>query len=206
MKQGSAEWLQARVGKVTASRVHDVVGRSKRDQKPLQAYHDYLAELVAERLTLQTYEHYVNAAMEWGIEQEEFAATAYEVASGEFVDTIGYVEHPTIDGAGASPDRLVGDDGLVEIKCPTTGTHIKTLLSETIDPKYIAQMQWQMACTGRLWCDFVSYDPRLPEEYRLFIKRVERDDEYIADAEAKVREFLDEVSATVEALKEKWAA
>ncbi len=200
-EQLTGEWFAQRVGKVTASKLWAVQSMAKKDGRPLQAREDYFAELVAERLTGETYEHYVNDAMRWGVEQEQGARIAYEFTQDVDVELAGFVEHPTISASGASPDGLVGDDGLVEIKCPNTSTHIKTLLGGQIDKKYIVQMQWQMACTDRAWCDYVSYDPRLPEQYRMYVQRVERDDEYIKTAEAAVVAFLDEITATIEALR-----
>jgi hypothetical protein len=140
--------------------------------------------------------------MKWGIETEPEARTAYEFMMDREVTLVGFVIHPSIDMAGASPDGLVADDGLVEIKCPNTATHIKTLLTDTIAEEYLKQMQWQMLCCDRAWCDFVSYDPRLPARMQLFVKRVAREDG--AEIEQQVRDFLKEVDATVEALSQKF--
>jgi putative phage-type endonuclease len=194
--QRTAQWFAERCGKVTASRVSDVLA-VKRDGKPTAARNRYLAEIVAEQLTGDTGEHFVNRAMQWGIEQEPFARSAYEAKMGVLVDEVGFIPHPTIELAGASPDGLVGTDGLVEIKCPTRETHVETLIRGTADPQYIPQMQWQMACTGRTWCDFVSFDPRFEGKYELFIARVERDDEYIKQMEDGVEAFIEEIAATI---------
>lgn len=197
--QGSAEWHSLRLGKVTASRVADVLAKIKSGEAAARA--NYRAELIAERLTGVAAESFTNAAMQWGIEQEPFARAAYEVHADELVNQIGFVDHPRIAMSGASPDGLVGIDGLVEFKCPNTANHIATLISGAVPSKYIPQMAWQMACTERKWCDFCSYDPRLPEDLRLFVKRVDRDDKYIAELEAEVEKFLDEVIGTINLLR-----
>lgn len=192
IEQGSPEWYAARLGKVTASRVPDMLAKTKTGWGASRA--NYMAELIAERLTGVVAEGYTNAAMQWGTEYEPEAKTAYEFMTDREVKPAGFVIHPEIADSGASPDGFVGDDGLVEIKCPTTATHIETLTAQEVPSKYVAQMQWQMACTGRKWCDFVSYDPRMPEEMRLFVGRVARDDEYIKATTEAIRVFLDEMS------------
>lgn len=198
--QGSPEWHQERLGKVTASRVADVVARTKTGWGAMRD--NYKADLIVERLTGAPVQGYVSEAMEWGTQCEPEARSAYEVLAGLRVDVVGFVPHPTIEMSGASPDGLVGTDGLVEIKCPGSKAHIDTLLRGKIPEKYILQMTWQMACTGRQWCDFVSYDPRMPENLRLFVKRVPRDDVMVLDLEDKVREFLAEVHAKTVTLQE----
>lgn len=195
MEQRSEEWFMARHGKVTASRIADIVAKTKSGYSASRA--NYAAQLIAERLTGQTQESYTNAAMQWGTEQEPAARAAYEFYSDASVELCGFIPHPKIGMSGASPDGLVGDDGLLEIKCPNTATHIETLSGTKIPEKYITQMQWQMACTGRAWCDFVSFDPRMPEDMRAFIKRITRDDKRIAELEAEVSGFLSEVEAKV---------
>lgn len=200
MDQRTPEWFAARLGKVTASRVADVMARTKTGESASRK--NYLAELVVERLTGRPAEGYTNAAMQWGIDTEPQARAAYEMDTGDTVTEVGFVNHPDMF-AGASPDGLCGDDGLVEIKCPNTATHIETLLSGEIPAKYVTQMQWQMACTGRQWCDFVSFDPRLPGKLQLFVKRCLRDDELIGKMETEVAAFLCEVGAKVDALKSK---
>jgi predicted phage-related endonuclease len=159
-----------------------------------------MAELVAERLTGVPYEGYTNGAMQWGRDTEPQARAEYAFAADVDVAEVGFISHPRIAMAGGSPDGLVGDDGLLEVKCPQTGTHIATLLGDPIPAKYLTQMQFQMACTGRLWCDWVSFDPRLPDYARLFIKRIYRDDQMIADLEVEVLEFLKEVDAKTAAI------
>lgn len=191
--QGTAEWHQARLGRVTASRVADVIARTKSGYSASRA--GYMAELIAERLTQTPAASFTNAAMQWGTEHEPEARAAYEFMAGCDVVEVGFVEHPTIGMSGASPDGLVGNDGLVEIKCPNTATHLDTLLSQSIPGKYQTQMLWQMACTGRQWCDFASYDPRMPEHMRLFIARLHRDDARISEMEREVSAFLTELNA-----------
>jgi putative phage-type endonuclease len=196
--QGSSEWFYQRLGKVTASRVADVIAKTKTGYSTSRD--NYMAQLVVERLTFTKTESYTNAAMQWGTEQEPFARAAYEAAQGVMVEEVGFVRHSSIEWAGASPDGLVGDDGLVEIKCPNTLTMIETLLSQKVPGKYFAQMQFQMACTGRKWTDYVVFDPRMPEKAQLFVKRVDRDDTYIAEIEAEIVKFLAEVASQVQQL------
>ena len=202
MEQRTEEWYNARLGKVTASRVADVVAKTKSGYSTSRA--NYMAELICERLTGFKGESYMNAAMQWGVTTEPEARAAYEAKAGVFVTEVGFTPHLLIDSSGASPDGLVDDDGLVEIKCPFTATHLETLLSDTAPSKYITQMQWQMACTERNWCDFVSYDPRLPESMRLFVKRVPRDPALIAELEKEVESFLAEMEDKIEKLVEKY--
>jgi len=196
--QGSDEWKALRLGKVTASRVSDVVARTKTGYGAGRA--NYMAQLIAERLTGTPAESYTNAAMQHGTETEPEARSAYEFYQGVNVKEVAFVPHPKIDQAGCSPDGLVGDDGLVEIKCPNTATHLETLLGQAVPSKYDAQMQFQMACTDRQWCDFVSYDPRMPENMRLFIKRVVRDDKRIAELESEIAAFLLEMAVKLSEL------
>lgn len=198
MPQGSPEWFAARCGKVTASRIADVIAKTKTGYSSSRA--NYKAQLVAEILTGQPQETYSNAAMAWGTEQEPFARSAYEAMKGVFVDQTGFVLHPAIEGAGASPDGLV-DDGLLEIKCPNTATHIEYFLAGEVPSKYQPQMAWQCACTGRSWVDFASFDPRMPDELRLFVIRYEPSKTYINELEAEVIGFIDEVNDTVARLR-----
>jgi putative phage-type endonuclease len=200
--QRTEDWFAARIGKVTASRVADVTAKTKSGYSASRA--NYMAELICERLTGVKGDSYQTPAMVWGIETEPKARAAYEAETGNLVTGVGFIPHPTINMAGASPDGLVGQDGLVEIKCPNTATHIDTVLSEAVPAKYIAQMQWQMACTERNWCDFISYDPRVPEAIQLWTKRVERDDKYIGQLEEEVFNFIEELETKIDALKEKY--
>ena len=201
MEQRSPEWYAARLGRVTASRVADVVAKTKTGYSTSRA--NYMAELICERLTGVQGASFTNAAILWGVEKEPEARAAYEAKTGDLVTEVGFTPHNSIDMSGASPDGLVGDDGLVEIKCPITATHIETLLGQSVPGRYVTQMQWQMACTGRKWCDFVSYDPRMPEKMQLFIKRVERDNTAIAELEREVVNFLNELESKIAQLKEK---
>jgi putative phage-type endonuclease len=196
--QGSPEWFAQRLGKVTASRLADVMAKVKAGEAAGRA--NYRAELVAERLTGKQQEGFTNAAMKWGTECEPLARAAYEAEFGLLVVETGMVSHPAIAMSGASPDGLVSIDGLLEIKCPETKSHIDTVLSGEAPAKYIPQMQWQMACTGRAWCDFVSFDPRLPANVQMFVRRVLRDDDLIQAYEAEVRKFLAEVDSAVDRL------
>lgn len=195
IEQGSPEWHQMRLGKVTASRVSDVVAKTK--SGPAASRANYAAQLIAERLTGKPGESFSNAAMQWGTEMEPEARRAYEFYRDTDVSEVAFVLHPSIGDTGASPDGLVDADGLVEIKCPNTATHIETLVGLSAPAKYVTQMQWQMACTGRKWCDFVSYDPRMPENMRFFCVRVQRDEDLIASLEKEVITFLNEVRAKV---------
>jgi putative phage-type endonuclease len=199
LQQGSPEWLAARVGSLGASRVADAIARTKTGYGASRA--NLMAELIAERLTGQPADRFTNSAMQWGNDKEPDARAAYEFLTDADVSLVGLVRHPAIEGTHASPDGLVGDAGLVEIKCPNTATHIDALLGQKVPAKYVTQMQWQMACTGRHWCDFVSFDPRMPEAMRLFVARVTRDDAAIAELEREVATFLAELSGKVAELQ-----
>lgn len=196
--QGTPEWAALRAGKVTASRVSDIIARTKTGYSTSRA--NYLAQLVAERLTGTPAETFSSPAMQWGTDTEPAARGAYEFMRDAEVIEVGFVHHPTIAMSGASPDGLVGEDGLVEIKAPLTATHLDTLLGQSVPSKYVTQMQWQMASTGRRWCDFASFDPRLPATMQLFVKRVHRDDVMIASIEKEVRAFLAELDDKIETL------
>lgn len=198
-EQRSPEWFQARLGKATASKIADIIAKTK--SGPSASRTTYAGQLIAERLSGRPAESFSNAAMAWGTEQECFARDAYKMDRLCDVVEVGFVDHPTIAMSGASPDGLVGDDGLVEIKCPNSATHIDTLLKKQIPAKYVTQMMWQMACTGRQWCDFASFDPRLPEHMQLIVIRLERDDAMIAEIEAEVSAFLAEIAGKEAALR-----
>ena len=195
MQQGTDEWFAARLGKVTASRAADVMTK-----KGSAARANLSAQLVLERLTNTKGESFSSAAMQWGVDQEPFARAAYEAHSGVWVDTVGFVQHPTIGRAGASPDGLVGHDGLVEIKCPNTATTIDTLLTGKVPSNYATQMQMQMACTGRVWCDYAVFDSRMPVKAQLFVKRVQRDQKFIDDLNKEIIAFLAEVEISYQFL------
>jgi putative phage-type endonuclease len=201
VEQGTPEWFAARLGNVTASRVADVIAKTKSGYSASRE--NYMAQLICERMTGTVAESYTNAAMAWGTETEPLARAAYESLADVLVDEVGYIAHPTIERAGASPDGLVGLFGLLEIKCPNTATHIDTLISEQVPTKYITQMQWQMSCTGRTWADFVSFDPRLPSGLQMFVKRVEFDAEYVAMLKEEVIKFLTELDAKISKLNER---
>ena len=199
MDQRSPEWFAARCGKVTASRMADVVAKTAKGYGASRA--NYMAELVVERLTGKPTEGFSNAAMQWGTDQEPFARDAYSAKTGELVTEVGFVNHPRIENAGASPDGIVGA-GLVEIKCPNTASHIEYLMSKEPPQKYYYQMQWQIGCAMAEFCDWVSYDPRMPQELQLLIVRIYRDEDCIKMLEAEVETFLSELDAKVKALKE----
>jgi len=197
--QGTPEWRQARVGSLGASRVHEAIARTRNGWAASRA--SVLGDIVAERLTGVPAEIYVTEAMRRGQALEPDARAAYAFQRDVDVELVGLVRHPRIAGTHASPDGLVADCGLVEIKCPNTVAHISTLLTGTIPDRYETQAMWQMACTGRVWCDLVSYDGRLPEPLRLNVTRIERDDARIGELEAMVEEFLAEVDATLQRLQ-----
>ena len=200
--QGTAEWKALRLGKVTASRIADVMARTKSGYGASRG--NYLTELVLERITGVAAEHFINDAMAHGTENEPLARSMYEFMTDNSVDQIPFVDHPSIGMSGCSPDGLVGDSGLIEIKCPSSKTHMATLLGASIEEKYMKQMQWQMACTEKGWCDFVSFDPRLPAEMQLFVKRVHRDNAMIFELEKEARIFLSEIDETIATLSAKY--
>ena len=195
VEQRSDAWFSARLGKVTASRVADVIAKTKSGYSASRD--NYMAQLICERLTGQQGESFTNAAMTWGTETEPLARSAFEAYADVMVEEVGFVPHPSIEMSGASPDGLVGLFGMLEIKCPNTATHIDTLLSQTVPGKYITQMQWQMRCCERQWCEFVSFDPRLPQDLQLFVKRVEFNQTYVAMLEEEVINFLEELEIKV---------
>jgi putative phage-type endonuclease len=200
--QGSDAWKALRLGKATASRIADIIAKTKSGYSTSRT--NYMAELIAERLTGNVAESYTNTAMQCGTEKEPEALTAYEFLTNAEIERVAFVDHPTIAMSGASPDGLAGRDGLVEVKCPNTATHLETLLGGIVPAKYLTQMQWQMACTGRVWCDFCSFDPRMPEEMRLFVQRVPRDGAMIARLETEVSAFLAELDEKVAALRARY--
>lgn len=200
--QRTDEWFAARLGKVTASRIADL--RKKTKTGWAASRKDYMADLIAERLSGEHIPGGTGAARRWGQDIEPEAKRAYAFYRDAEIAEVGFLPHPTIVDAGASPDGLVGTDGLVEFKCPTVLTHLETLETDVIADEYLQQMQWQMACTGRQWCDFASYDPRYPEAMKLYVQRVKRDDELIAAIEADVTDFLAEMTTRVERLRAKF--
>lgn len=198
--QGTDEWKAARAGLVTASRMTDVVAKIKTGEAA--ARRDYRAQIVAEILTGRPQEDgYINAEMQWGIDQEPIGCSAFEIATGALTDQVGLVLHPRIERAAASPDRLIGSDGVLEIKCPKTATHLQYLMDGVLPSKYEPQVMWQLACTGRAWAEFASFDPRLPEKLQLFRVRVPRDEKRIAALEAEVESFLADVDRMLETVR-----
>lgn len=193
IEQGSPEWFALRVGLVTASRLNDVMSTLKSGGEAATRK-NYRAQLVAERLTWAKAESFTNGAMQWGTDNEPLARASYEVLHGIDVEQVGFIKHPVIEWTGASPDGLIGDDGLIEIKCPNTATHLDYLIGGEAPAEYRNQMLWQMECTGRAWCDFVSFDPRMPEDMQLFVIRYHRDDEKLKELREGVVKFLDEVN------------
>ena len=198
MEQRSEEWFQARLGKVTASRVADVLAKIKSGESASRR--NYKIQLVSERLTGEKQETYVNQAMQDGIDREFYAREKYVQQFGE-VEEVGFIQHPTLE-AGASPDGLVGTDGIIEIKCPMGSTHTETLMTQDIPSKYVPQVQFQLLVTGRKWCDFVSYNPMFPEHLQVFVKRIEADPVYQQELEVEVKQFLKEVDDVINKLKE----
>ena len=199
MEQRSDDWFAARLGKVTASRVADVIAKTKTGYS--SSRENYMADLIVERLTGQKASSFSNAAMEWGVEQEPHARAAYSAFTGELVEEVGFIDHPSVPMSGASPDGVVGE-GLVEFKCPNTATHLEYLLANKPPGKYVTQMQWQMAVTGAKWCDFCSYDSRLPKHLQMLVVRVARDDKVIAELETEVKKFLAELDEKLKQLEE----
>lgn len=197
--QRSDAWFADRLGHVTASRLNDL--RAKIKSGEAASRRNYRMEIICERLTGRREESFNNAAMQWGTDQEPAARMAYELTTENWVEEVGFCRHESILWFGASPDGFVGERGLIEIKAPNTATHIDYLLAGKPPEKYLNQMQCQMACTGRDWCDFVSFDPRLPEDLQLFIVRLDRDDKFIAEMEADVQAFLAEVETTLVSLQ-----
>jgi len=193
--QGSPEWFAQRLGHVTASRMSDVLAKGKSVEAVTRQ--KYKMQIIAERISGQVAESFTNAAMQWGTEHEPFARIRYEADKGVFVDEAEFYTHPTIKWLGASPDGLVGEDGLIEIKCPNTQTHLGYLLEQKVPPAYVNQIQTQLWVTGRAWCDFVSHDPRVPERLQLLVVRMERDEKLISVMEAEVKRFLIEVQESI---------
>ncbi|MPX79047.1 lambda exonuclease family protein [Moraxella catarrhalis] len=199
MQQRTDEWFNARIGKITASRIKDIDAKPKSGK----ALNSVLLTVLAERLTGVQLQNFVNAAMQWGIDNEPNAIKAYEWQYFTEVEPCGLIDHPTIPMSGASPDGLVGDDGQIEIKCPNTETHLNTIITGKIPSEYLPQITWQLACTGRDWCDFVSYDPRLEPKLQIHIIRVYRGDLDIAGLEQKVIQANEIINEHLEKIKGK---
>lgn len=207
MEQRTAEWFQARLGKVTASNIYNVLSKTAKGT-PTNKYEDYKIKLITERLTEEVSQFYTTPAMQWGIEHEEDALKEYAFIYDTEITQCGFIQHPTIKMAGASPDGFIGDDGLVEVKCPQSPNHLRFFIDDNIKPEYRAQMQFQMACTGRKWCDFISYDPRFTRQstyLRMKIKRIHRDEEQIEQINQAVEVFLAEIEQEMEKISTKAA-
>ena len=201
LEQGSDAWKLARLGHVTASNIAEVMSKGKGTAEAVGRY-KYKVKIVAERLTGAAGEAFTNAFMQWGVEHEQFACIAYEAGQETFVDQTGFWLHPDIQWIGVSPDRLVGQEGLIEVKCPNTTTHLDYLFENKVPSEYYKQIQCQLWVTGRQWCDFVSYDPRLPKRNQLLIVRTERDEKLIAEMKAETEKFLAEVNTLIMKLGE----
>ncbi|WP_375663144.1 lambda exonuclease family protein [Bartonella sp. CL266QHHD] len=207
MEQRTAEWFQARLGKVTASNIYSVLSKTTKGL-PTSKYEDYKIKLITERLTREISPYYETEDMRWGIEHEDDALREYGFIYDADITKCGFIQHPTIEMAGASPDGLIGEDGLIEVKCPRSVTHMRFCIGDEIKPEYHAQMQFQMACTERKWCDFVSYDPRFTGEFfhlRMKVKRILRDDQQIEQINQAVETFLAEIEREIKQLSTKAA-
>lgn len=206
MEQHSQEWWQARCGSVTASRIGDLMARNQpRKGKTVGDWsarrNNYLAEKVAERITGKNRDRKKVASLDHRLDLEPDARAAYEFYYDMELEQVGFIEHPRIPNAGASPDSLVGSKGGLEIKCPDAHTHIEIWTADTVDVDYLYQCQFGMACTDRIWWDFVSFNPDFPEELKLYRKRIDRNEQLIADIETNVIDFLSEVDQKVEQVK-----
>jgi len=200
VEQGSEAWKLLRLGKVSASRMADLLAKTKSGASASRA--KYMAQLLCERMTGQPTEFFTTAAMQRGTEIEPVARAAYEAENLTSVEQVAWVEHPTIPFSGCSPDGLVGEHGLIEIKCKEIHNHLDSILNDKIDPDHQAQMMWQMCCTGRKWCDYVCFDDRAPEGLQLFVKRLHRDEEKIKQMEDEVRTFLKDLENMIQKLNE----
>jgi putative phage-type endonuclease len=194
MDQRTVEWVEARLGHATGSRASDIIAG-----KDTQARKGYITQLVTERLTGASQDFFVNADMQRGIDLEPVARAAYQ-ASHELVDEVGFIKHPLIQWFGASPDGYVGNEGLLELKCPRSTTHLEYIQAKKPPQKYVPQMLAQLSCTGRKWVDFVSFDNRFPEHLQLFVVRFQPSAEELEKFESKVKEFLSEVNNLMEQL------
>jgi putative phage-type endonuclease len=200
-EQRSEEWFKERLGCVSSSCIADVLAMPKKGSGEATTRRNLKARLVCEILTGKREDEFMSWDMQRGIKLEPIAVTEYELRQNVDTDSVGFVPHPTIARAGASPDRLIGKDGILEVKCPKTANHIEYLENGIVPVEYRKQMYWEMACTGRKWVDFLSFNPSLPDDLQLFIVKLERDDVYIAEIEAEVRKFNDEVEEIVQRLR-----
>jgi putative phage-type endonuclease len=199
VSQNTPEWIVARIGCATASRVKDVMDFGAKGKESAKR-RNYRMEVVQELLTGRAADHFVTPAMEFGLENEDLAVEAYGMKIGVELEPGGFWVHDRISRFAASPDRLLGDDGLLEVKVPTVATHLEYIIAGVIPEDYVPQMLAQMSCTGRKYCDFVSYRPDLPKFLQLFVRRLPRDEEKVAEVESAVEKFLGEVAETIELL------
>ena len=199
--QGTDAWLLSRAGHATASRASDILAKIKVGEAATRR--KYRIQLCTERLTGNVVQGYKNSAMEWGTLTEPAARLAYEAATGDFVQEVGFIKHLEIAFCGASPDGLIDDEGMVEIKCPESNTHLEWLEQNRVPPEHVPQIQFQLWVTGRKWNDFVSFDPRFPKHLQLLIVRAHRDNAYIEALEGEVKQFLSECNALYNRLMEK---
>lgn len=200
--QGTPAWKMLRVGKVTASRVGDVMAW-KKDKSETAARRDYRMQVITEMLTgFPTEYGFETSDMRWGIDHEPHARIIYGDIYQTHVEQVPFLQHPSIEQAGASPDGLIGKKGMLEVKCPRSFTHLNYILENVVPADYIPQMTWQLACDPkREWVDFMSFDPRMPEALRVFVKRFYRKDADIASAEVEVKKFIDECLALIKQLE-----
>ena len=199
IEQGTKEWFDLRLGKVTASRVADILAKTKTGASASRQ--NYLIELALQRITGTFEQSFTSQAMQDGVDRESQARVLYEVTTGEFVDQVPFIDHPTIQGFGASPDGLVQEKGLIEVKCRNNANHWEVIKADEIPKKYWIQMQAQLSCSGREWNDYVGYNPNFPDKSKLFVKRVYRDGEFIIFMETEIKQFLAEVEAEVQQMK-----
>ncbi len=200
-EQQTQEWRDARAGKITASRIGDVLTKPRKGQKESITRRNYRAQLICEILTGKaTQDEYQSWDMKLGIEREPYARAEYEIKTGTVVNLAGFVAHPSIPRAGASPDGLIGQDGLVQFKCVKTATHLDWLKEKIVPVEHRGQMYFEMACTGRQWSDFVSYEPNLPPQLQLFIVRLKRDEVAISEIETEVRKLNAEIDEIIQRL------
>lgn len=198
VEQGSDRWKQLRCGQITASRAKDVIAMTKKGEAANRR--DYRTEILVERLTGVPVEQYVSKEMLWGKQQEPFARSAYEIYAAVFVDQVGFVVHANIPFFGCSPDGLVGDDGMIQIKCGNRTTHLAWMQSGVVPIEHIPQMLAELAVTGRKWIDFVSYHPEFPEHLQLFVRRFARNEKLIAGMESEVVHFHQECESVLQSL------
>ncbi len=201
--QPTRKWIECRLGRITASRFGDIMAYSKAKGKEtveLKCRSDYRMELIAERLTGQLSQRFVTNEMKWGSEMEEYARAAYETAYSVLVQPVGFCLHPTMDFSGASPDGWVGDNKIIEIKCPTTATYLGWRKSREVPQEYVDQILWNMVCGERFEADFIGYDPRLPAHLQLLVVPVQYDEGRVALLEAEVRKMEAEIQAEIAAI------